>query len=211
MTSSLRPIVALVAILALAALIAGCAGAGAAPSGVATLGSPSPEPGTSDAPASSQDPEEAVLAYAECMRENGVDMPDPQVGANGEISMSIGGNGLDRAAMQAAQEACGDLMEGAFDGPRELTPEQKDALIAFAGCMRDHGIDMPDPQFDGGRVVMRGTAQEGGPRIDPQSGEFAEAQEACSELLGDMGRGPAGGPGLNIGPGSGGGDTEDGQ
>jgi hypothetical protein len=50
-------------------------------------------------------------------------------------------------------------------------------MLAFAECMREHGIDFPDPQFDGGAVMV------GGPGIDPEDPEFQAAQEACGELL----------------------------
>ena len=49
------------ALVALAALAA-CTGASANPSGVASLGSPSPEPGSSEEPQASVDPEEAAGA-----------------------------------------------------------------------------------------------------------------------------------------------------
>jgi hypothetical protein len=69
-----------------------------------------------------------------------------------------------------------------------MDPELADQLLEFAQCMRDEGIDFPDPQFSGGGV----TVQIGGPDgdgIDPSSEAFQAAQEACGELL------PGGGPG----------------
>src|SRR5689334_20301929 len=39
-----------------------------------------------------QDRQDAVLAYAKCMRENGVDMPDPQINEDG-MSMTVSGAG----------------------------------------------------------------------------------------------------------------------
>ena len=83
---------------------------------------------------------------------------------------------------QEAQEACGYLVEGQV---RSIDPEQQAEMQAraleFAQCMRDHGVDMPDPQFteDGG-VMM----QVGGPgqQLDPDT--MQAAQEACNELMG---------------------------
>jgi hypothetical protein len=187
-------------LLAVAALAAACTGQGAAPSGVATLGSPSPAPAGSSEPAPSLDPEDAILAFAECMRDHGVDMPDPQVGPNGEVSIGIAGGvgGPDRAEMQAAHEACQGLMEGALGEPQELTPEQKDAMLAFAQCMRDNGVDMPDPQFQSGGAVMIGPGPDGGsgPKLDPESPVFQAAEDACRDLMGEFGRGGAG-PGFS--------------
>ena len=137
------------------------------------------------------------------MREHGVDMPDPQVGSNGEMSFSIGaGPGkLDRSKLQEAQEACQDLMPTGLGKPGDIPQEQRDAMLAFAQCMRDHGIDMPDPQFEtGGRVMIGGPGEDGdGPKFDPQSEDFQAAEDACGDLLGEM----RPGSGTNVAPGGG--------
>jgi hypothetical protein len=53
--------------------------------------------------------------------------------------------------------------------------------------MREHGVDMPDPQFDenGGIGIMVGGPD--GPRIDPET--MQSAQEACGGLIGPPGDG----------------------
>ena len=190
---------ALVAIAALAA----CTGGTAKPSGVASLGSQSPAPSSSAEPEASVDPADAALAFAKCMREHGIDMPDPQVGSNGEMSFSIGaGPGkLDRSKLQEAQEACQDLMPTGLGKPGDIPQEQRDAMLAFAQCMREHGIDMPDPQFEsGGRVMIGGPGEDGEePKFDPRSDEFQAAEDACGELLGEM----RPGSGTNVAPGGG--------
>ena len=58
--------------------------------------------------------------------------------------------------------------------------------LAFAQCMRDHGVDMPDPQFGGGPGGGGMTIAIGGPDsdIDPGSAEFQAAQEACGSAFG---------------------------
>ena len=138
---------------------------------MASLGSQSPAPASSAEPEASVDPEDAALAFAQCMREHGVDMPDPQVGSNGEMSFSIGaGPGkLDRSKLQEAQEACQDLMPTGLGKPGDIPQEQRDAMLAFAQCMREHGIDMPDPQFEtGGMVMIGGPDEDGdGPEVRP--------------------------------------------
>lgn len=96
------------------------------------------------------DPEEAFQRYSECMREHGVEMPDPNSGENGAV-FSIGGDGVDLEAMEGAAAACDPILEDAF-GEFEMTPEQQaeilDQELAFAQCMRDNGIDWPDPSGD---------------------------------------------------------------
>lgn len=186
--------------LLLITVLAACGG-GAAPSGVATLQSPGAgESAPSASPSATLDPETAQLEFARCMRENGIDMPDPGSGAGGAIQ--IGGDGLDADKMQAAFEACRQYMGTAAEGPLAMDPEMQDKLIEFAGCMRDNGVDFPDPDFSGGG----GSISIGGPGgIDPSSSEFQAAQEACQSILGDLGprfdgAGPAGGPGGGDGP-----------
>ena len=144
--------------------------------------------------------EEARLEFAECMREHGVDMPDPQPGQQGLV---IGGTttkgpngtksvGIDpddpatKKALAACQEEVGEI--GQEPSPQEQEEFKEDAL-AFAECMREHGVDMPDPQFDGeGHVKMRiGGPGAGGP--SPESPAFQQAQETCQSKL-PNGKGP---------------------
>ncbi|MET0772900.1 MAG: hypothetical protein ABWZ82_07440 [Candidatus Limnocylindrales bacterium] len=180
-------------------------GTAALAQGVVTLETPAPpgaqpsaSPGALTPPS---DPQEAMLAYVECMRDHGVDMPDPEFTADGGMTMRVGGEGRPDAgltggpgdpAFQEAQEACGSLMEGTV---RDLDPEQQAEMqaqaLAFAECMREHGVDMPDPQFDenGGVGIMIGGPDA--PRIDPET--MQAAQEACGALMGPVPGAPDGG------------------
>ena len=118
---------------------------------------------------------EAALEYAECMRRNGVDMPDPAPGEGG-IRM-IAPEGGPTPAFERAQEECQKHLEDVE--PPELSEEQerefRERALEHARCMREHGIDMPDPTFgEGGRVTMR---LEGG--VDPNDPAFQAAQREC--------------------------------
>jgi hypothetical protein len=162
--------------LVLAVVLVACSGTAAAP-GVASLDEPSD--GASPSPSASVDPEQARLDFARCMREHGIDMPDPGTGGRGGATRIGGG---DPEKLQEAMEACREHFQGVMGerGP-ELSQEQLDAMLEFAQCMREHGIDMPDPGNGGMRVELG----KGG--IDPESPEFREAQEACDDLLGELG------------------------
>jgi hypothetical protein len=194
-----------IAALGAVILVTVAACGGAAPSGVATLQTDAPGAALSGSPAPSMDPDTAQLEFARCMREHGVDMPDPGP-ANGPIA--VGGTGADIEKIQEAQEACAHFLEGAFGKPAEVDPETLDKLVEFASCMRDHGVDFPDPvaQSGGGVSIQVGGPGEGG--IDPGSDTFQEAQEACQPVLGTdgpvFGFGPEGGsgsgPGVVTGP-----------
>jgi hypothetical protein len=134
-----------------------------------------------------KDPQQAALDFARCMREHGVDMPDPEVDDQGRIRVRIGAGGggerPDPKKLEAAQQACGDLMGGG-DGDRQLDPAERDAMVAFARCMREHGIDMPDPTGDG--LMLRRDGDQG---PDPDSEKFQQAEQACDHHLANLGRG----------------------
>ena len=138
-----------------------------------------------------KDLQQAALDFAKCMREHGIDMPDPQVDEQGRVRVRVGGPGggarPDPKKLDEAQKACGGLMGAGGDGPGQIDPEERDAMVAFARCMREHGIDMPDPTGDG--LVMRKDDDRG---PDPSSKQFQEAEKACDHHLATLGRGKAG-------------------
>lgn len=195
-----------IAVLAVAAagLFAACGGSGddgadVASAGTATTTADSGD-GSSDEP-SEADREEALLEYAQCMRDNGIDMPDPQSGEEGGVAIVIGEEGEEPPSsdemaemdekMAAAEEACGDLLENA-QGTIEVDPEQqaemREQMLNFAQCMRDHGIDYPDPVFeDNGRVTNKMTPTPG---VDDE--KMQAAQDECADSTGMPARGPAG-------------------
>jgi hypothetical protein len=121
---------------------------------------------------------DAALDFAECMREHGVDMEDPR--PDGGILLKAGPeSGNAPASVRNAEEACRKHLEQVE--PPEISEEQqrefKERALKFARCMREHGIDMPDPTFgEGGRMTQR---LEGG-ELDPEDPRFREASEACS-------------------------------
>jgi hypothetical protein len=139
-------------------------------------------------------PEEAQLAFAKCMREHGVDMPDPKPAAGGgpsrvEFRARAGEGGPRR--FDAAQKACQKYMRAAAP---ELSPEQeqeiRDSALKFARCMRANGVDMPDPTFEeGGGVLIR--IGEPGKGPDPAANpRFRAAQKKCERLMPEPPQGP---------------------
>jgi len=130
---------------------------------------------------------DAALAYTKCMRDNGVDIPDPEPGQRGLRLRPQTGTSPEQ--METADKACRKHLEAIE--PPDLSPEQEkkmqQAALAHSRCMREHGIDMPDPTFDeDGGVQMRIRRGSG---IDPDSPKFQEAQEACRD---EMPGGPGG-------------------
>jgi len=204
----------LAALAALVLAAAGCGGSGDS-QGVASL-----EEATEDAAPSTTaaevDREQAMLDYAQCMRDHGVDMEDPTVDENGDLRMarpsgSREGGAFDpaeREVMEAAREACATYFEGfaqQFEG-RDLT-EMQDLMLEYAACMRENGVDMEDPDFSaqGGGPGAGDRLQFGEGTLDPTDPVFQAANEVCQEIFGATGLpGFLGGsPGGGMGPGGG--------
>jgi len=92
--------------------------------------------------------EEGVLEFAQCMREEGVDFPDPTFDIDGNPEF----NELNVENEEAFEEAftnCEDILRKALPEQFDLDPEVEAALIdaslEFSQCMREQGIDFPDP------------------------------------------------------------------
>jgi len=159
------------ALLAIA-LLTGCGGTTEDP-GIATAGGTA---SPSASPTASRNAEDAMLEFARCMRANGVDIPDP----SGEGPITIGPDGqepADQATLDKARKACEKYLPdigGAGDRP---DPKMQDRMLKFATCMREHGVDMPDPEFRGGGGSF--------PLPDnADSKEFKAAHEACKQYFG---------------------------
>jgi hypothetical protein len=130
-------------LLALALAVAACGGGGDKGGGVASLGDGK---ATTTSPGGSQDERQADLAYARCMRQHGVNMPDPKVEANGRTDWQLpSGMGKDDSRLKAAQQACRQYRANGGQAQRP-SPQQQQEMVAFARCMRQHGINIPRPQ-----------------------------------------------------------------
>ncbi len=58
--------------------------------------------------------------------------------------------------------------------------DPRDAELAYAKCMRDHGIsDFPDPQPGGGIAIQAGPGSD----LDQNNPQFKAADDACKSLL----------------------------
>jgi hypothetical protein len=123
---------------------------GAEGDGVASAGGEA-NPTTEAAEQEPLDEEAQALAFAECMRDNGVDMPDPEPGQEGLSGAFHGVEGEhDPETIDQALTACEDLLpERAHGAGHDLDDE---TMLELAECLRDRGLDVPDNLFEGGQL-----------------------------------------------------------
>lgn len=120
--------------------------------------------------------------FARCMREHGVTMPDPDPNS-GDVNVSPP-SGVPEAQWNAAEGACRQYLPG---GGVPQTPDATElaGLRAYAACMREHGVEMTDPDPNTGR------SEYGGRLADADKGEIQNdpvwqaAQAACEDVLAD--------------------------
>lgn len=120
------------------------------------------------------------------MRDNGVtEFPDPD--ASGVLTADGIANGTaidtEGPVWTAAIEACENLQPPEFAG-RERTAAEQEQALAFAQCVRDHGVgDFPDPA-KGEPLVNTYTI----PSSDTEAGMAAlnAATDACDDLIADL-------------------------
>jgi hypothetical protein len=96
--------------------------------------------------------EDKMRAFAKCMRDNGIDMPDPETDGDGGVTMRIEGE-ADREAMKKAEEACKEHLPNGGE-MRAPSPEDMDKIREQVKCLREKGIDVPEPDFEGGGGIQ---------------------------------------------------------
>ena len=201
----------MVLLLALGLLASACGGSDDS-DGVASLETEDTVAASVDAGDQSTDEvdaEQAMLDLAACLRDQGLDIEDPTVDADGNVQFggfrgaAAEGN-VDREAMRAAMNSCQEQLDGVVlgFGGRDFDPtELEDTMVEYAACMRDNGYDMDDPDLSAfGPGSGGGEPGEGGGgpfgAIDRDDPDFVTANETCGDIL-------AGLPGSGTGPGRG--------
>jgi hypothetical protein len=169
----------------------------------------------------------AFAEYRVCMREHGVDLPEPVVVQSGQavpdqepvsligpVSGSAPLPAIDAEAFGSADTACSPILEAA--GIRMLSTssggdaeagsvpgssggvigggviggaavlggvagaDDVEAMVApvrtYAACMREHGVDVPDPVVDEGAGTFELKLD-----VDPTTPDFRAADAACSD------------------------------
>ncbi|PZC41910.1 MAG: hypothetical protein DK302_001754 [Chloroflexi bacterium] len=182
-------------ILCLSLTSISCGGSDSSNDGVITIDTPTPEVIDTDLTSDNSDEriktdEEITTEFTTCLRGYGFDVSDPTLNADGTVDLE----GLRVSIMsdpnfdinsektgQALQECLGLLEDATFaTAPtQEDQIELQDNLLEFAECIRENGIDIPDPEFSNDpRVVMRSMFEN--ITITPK---VEKVMESCSGII----------------------------
>jgi hypothetical protein len=138
-----------------------CGGGSDSGDGAAAAESDALDSGSADADAQ-------ALVFAECMRDNGVDMPDPGPGQEG----------LGEALQAATEDVDDDTMNQAMSACQELMPQyasedlhDDEVMLDLAECLREQGLEVSDNPF---------TDMHAG---DIDQSELSAAMEVCRDEL----------------------------
>ena len=135
--------------------------------------------------------EEIATLFTTCIRDHGFNVPDPELNADGTVKWGGLKDSFDqdpafdlekRRGSQALDD-CLPLLEGITvtkDESLEDKIQLQDDMLTFAQCLRDGGLDVPDPDFsDGPRASMK-------PIIDDLKGSGSRVQniiDSCTEYI----------------------------
>ena len=169
-------------VVGLSVVAAACGNNSGTPSDVASL-----EEGGNGARASALEEiveqERQLFEFSACMRNEGIDIGDPTVDADGNVALGTPmGMITDHSGLMAAYEACRDLIGNRPLGHGgEDRNAVHDRLVDYAKCVRQAGYyEMPDPDYSdtGGDLF---------PGLDMDDPDYQAAEEACKGLLVDGG------------------------
>jgi hypothetical protein len=129
--------------------------------------------------------EQAGLKFARCMREHGVNVPDPKPGAKGFTFSARGGPGQGGPngpnSLEGGDRACRHFLKGALKPPSQTElNKMRDAALKWAKCMRQNGVNVPDPSPSGGAIRIEGGKGQG---LGPNDPAFQNADRTCRHLL----------------------------
>ena len=115
------------------------------------------------------DEDAQALVFAECVRDKGVDMPDPGPGQQGLIdAFRAVEKDYDRATIEQALTACQDLLP---QYGQQEHPTGDDWQLELAECLREQGLDVSDTPFE--------DAHSGAIDVN----EFSAAMEVCRNVM----------------------------
>lgn len=151
--------------------------------------------GSGGANTAASDTEQAMLAFAQCMRDNGVpSFPDPVARPDGSFGFERP-QGVPASTLDDALASCQSELQATGLGLGPAAQEDtdvQDGLLRFSRCMRENGVpEFPDPKPGSDLLSGLHGLFEG---IDQGSPRVQRAIQSCESILGQL-----------FGPGHGGG------
>jgi hypothetical protein len=122
--------------------------------------------GTASSPTA--DAQDAGVKFAQCMRQHGVNVADPKPGDRGiKITTQKGS----KADMDAAMQACRKYSPKGNVDPND--PTVRDHMLKLAQCLRQHGVQVADPQPGQGLRIQ----------LKKADAKTQQAVETCDKLV----------------------------
>ena len=122
--------------------------------------------------------EEIVTLFTACLRDNGFDVPDPEVYFDGTVKIpAVRVDAHDDETNQRL-EGCIPLLQGAtFAGAPSIQDEIEfqDDLLELTQCLRNNGLEVADPDFSNGPSM---SFFEG---VDLEKDKVQKIMDVCSK------------------------------
>jgi hypothetical protein len=109
------------------------------------------------------------------MRQHGIDLPDPQFSGDNIVQRLPTRAEQNSPKCKAAQQACRQYLPNGGQ-PSPPTAQERQQAVAFARCMRQHGIDLPDL-----KITADGIDQQGATGVDRDDPRLKAAERACHQ------------------------------
>jgi hypothetical protein len=135
--------------------------------------------------------EDLTSEFAACLRNQGFDVPDPEVTADGSVDLRGFFTALnqdpnfdrqDPKTREALGKCRGLLADASFGQSRSTEDEieLQDQILSFAACLREQNVPVVDPDFsEGTRSAQR--TMFAGQDIDREDPDVAKAIADCRE------------------------------
>ncbi len=181
-------------------ILAGCGGNSSSSNHVASLPTTTNDAAVASANAPkpfhpTKDPYKAAVQYVNCMRDHGIDLPDPD--AKGNIHLTPADEkriGPPGRKSNAADAACFHFLRGAVNtSPLSDLAKSRmaDVLLDFSRCMRKRGWELGDPLVENlsrGRVRMSFPAESNEVRGASSSGSPNHAKYMADQTRCERGQ-----------------------
>lgn len=147
----------------------------------------------SNVPEEEVENEAVLMAFTQCMREQGVELKDPKVDSNGNIQPPepVDPSKISPEQLRKAFPNCQEHLEGlTFGGERPDISELVDQLVEVTTCLREKGFDVDDPTANN-IMQWRQNFRQQFDFNDPKAQEaFQECNDNSNRQEGQRQRGP---------------------